>query len=71
MVTNENRIMLARVGAAIGLLCGVIGLLAGLTNHAWKLDPIGWFTGGALLTLLAVYALVDTAIASQKTQPPK
>jgi len=63
--------MMARVGAALGFLCGVIGLLAGLTEHAWKLGPLGWFTGGTLLTLLAVYALVDGAIAFEKSQPPK
>ncbi|HLB45927.1 MAG TPA: hypothetical protein VJL59_02770 [Anaerolineales bacterium] len=63
--------MWARIGAALGFLCGVIGLLAGLTDHSWKLGPLGWFTGGTLLTLLAVYALVDGAIAFQKTQSPK
>jgi purine-cytosine permease-like protein len=63
--------MVARIGAALGFLCGVIGLLAGLTQHVWKLGPLGWFTGGTLLTLLAVYALVDGAIAYQKAPPPK
>ena len=68
---RENWTMMARIGAALGFLCGVIGLLAGLTEHAWKLGPLGWFTGGTLLTLLAVYALVDGATAFQKSQPPK
>lgn len=71
MATSENRTMVARIGAALGFLCGVIGLLAGLTQHTWKLAPLGWFTGGTLLTLLAVYALIDGATAGQKTQPPK
>lgn len=71
MAIGEKRTMMARVGAALGFLCGVIGLLAGLTEHAWKLGPLGWFTGGTLLTLLAVYALVDGAIAFEKSQPPK
>ena len=71
MATGENLTMMARIGAALGFLCGVIGLLAGLTEHSWKLGPLGWFTGGALLTLLAVYALVDGATAFQKSQPPK
>ncbi|MBI5910309.1 MAG: hypothetical protein HY848_10200 [Betaproteobacteria bacterium] len=62
---------MARIGAALGFLCGVIGLLAGLTEHVWKLGPLGWFTGGTLLTLLAVYALVDGAIALQKSELPK
>ena len=71
MAIGEKWTMMARIGAALGFLCGVIGLLAGLTQHTWKLGPLGWFTGGTLLTLLAVYALVDCATASQKSQPPK
>ena len=71
MAIGEKRTMWARIGAALGFLCGVIGLLAGLTGHAWKLGWVGWFTGGTLLTLLAVYALVDGAIAFQKAQLPK
>jgi len=71
MAVGEKRTMVAHIGAALGFLCGVIGLLAGLTQDVWKLGPLGWFTGGTLLTLLAVYALVDGAIAFQKTQLPK
>ena len=71
MAIGEKRTMVARIGAALGFLCGVIGLLAGLTQYVWKLGPLGWFTGGALLTLLAVYVLVDGTIAFQKTQLPK
>ena len=71
MAMGEKRTTLARIGAALGFVCGVIGLLAGLTDHVWKLGPLGWFTGGTLLTLLALYALVDGAAAQQKPQPPK
>jgi len=71
MAVGEKRTMVARVGATLGFLCGVIGLLAGLTQHTWKLGPLGWFTGGTLLTLLAVYALVDGAIAFEKMRLPK
>ena len=67
MAVGEKRTMVARMGAALGFLCGVIGLLASLTGHDWKLGFLGWFTGGILLTLLAVYALVDGAIAFEKT----
>jgi hypothetical protein len=63
--------MVARIGAALGFLCGVIGLLAGLTDQVWILGPLGWLTGGILLTLLAVYALVDGAVAFEKARPPK
>ena len=71
MAIGENRTMVARIGAALGFLCGVIGLLSGLMERFWKLGPTGWFTGGALLTLLAVYVLVDGATAFQKSQPQK
>ncbi len=43
-----------RLLIGLAFVCGVIGLAAGLTNHAWKLGPVGWFTGGSLLALLAI-----------------
>ena len=61
-----KRTMMARIGAALGFVCGTIGLWAGLTNHEWKLFPLGWFTGGTLLTLIAIYVLLDGMIAFQK-----
>jgi hypothetical protein len=57
----------ARIGAALGVVCGVIGLLAGLTGHLWKLGPTGWFTGGTLLTLIAVFLLLD-GVAFQQSR---
>jgi hypothetical protein len=65
MANGQQRIMAARGAAALGFLCGVIGLLAGLTHHMWKLGDTGWFTGGALLTLLGVFALVDGELAGR------
>jgi hypothetical protein len=65
MAYEQRRSMVARGAAALGFLCGVFGLLAGLTEHVWKLGATGWFTGGALLTLLAVFALIDGALAAQ------
>ena len=71
MSVGEKRTMVGRIGAAISFLCGVIGLLAGLTDHVWKLGPVGWFTGGALLTLIAMFALFAGAIAFRKAQAQK
>lgn len=68
MQTGIKRTIIARVMTALGFLCGVIGLLAGLTEHIWKLGAIGWFTGGALLTLVALVILVDGAVAYEKGQ---
>ena len=66
MPVGCKRILIGRIGAALGFVCGVIGLVAGLTDHIWKLWPMGWFTGGTLLTLIALFLFVDGVIASQK-----
>lgn len=63
-----KRTTIARLAAALGFVCGVIGLAAGLTGYTWKLWPLGWFTGGTLLALLAVFVLLDGAIAYQKSR---
>lgn len=69
MLVGYKRTLVGRIAAVLGFLCGVIGLLAGLTVHTWKLSPPGWFTGGVLLTLIALFVLVDGAIASMRTRP--
>jgi cytosine/uracil/thiamine/allantoin permease len=66
MPVGCKRTLFGRIGAVLGFACGVIGLVAGLTDHAWKLWPFGWFTGGALLTLVSLFALVDAAVAQHK-----
>lgn len=68
MRVGYKRTLIARLGAALGFVCGLIGLLAGLTDHTWKLGSIGWFTGGGLLTMIALFILVDGAIAFQKAR---
>jgi hypothetical protein len=68
MRVGYKRTFIARLGAALGFACGVIGLLAGLTDHTWKLWPIGWFTGGGLLTIISLFIMVDGAIAFQKAR---
>ncbi|MGH7255475.1 MAG: hypothetical protein ACREI3_06830, partial [Nitrospirales bacterium] len=68
MQVGYKRTLLARSGATVGFVCGIIGMLAGLTDHTWKLWPMGWFTGGALLALISLFILVDGAIAFQKAK---
>ncbi len=63
---GTKRTMIARLGATLGFVCGVIGLWAGLTGHIWKLGPRGWLTGGILLTLIAMFVLLDGTFAFQK-----
>jgi len=65
MEHGQQRNIAAQGAAALGFLCGIIGLLAGLTHHTWKLGEMGWFLGGALLTLLGVFSLVDGALAAE------
>ena len=65
MTFGQRRSMAARGAAALGFLCGVFGLLAGVTERVWKFGATGWFTGGALLVLLALFALIDGALAAQ------
>lgn len=54
-----KRTIIGRTGAALGFVCGVLGLLAALTDHAWKLGTEGWFEGGILITLIGMFALLD------------
>lgn len=58
--------IIVRIVGALALACGIIGLLAGLTDHAWKLGPTGWFAGGGLLALLALIVLVEGATVCKK-----
>lgn len=52
----------------LAFLCGAIGLLAGLLGRTLKLTSTGWFAGGALLLLIALFVLLDGAIAFQRTR---
>jgi hypothetical protein len=65
MAQGQQRTTLARGAAALGFVCGVIGLVAGATVHSWKFGVVGWFTGGALLTLLGIFAMLDGATVAQ------
>jgi hypothetical protein len=58
--------LIARLLVLLAFACGAIGLVAGLTEHAWKLGAIGWFTGGGLLALIGLFVLGDGAIGLLK-----
>jgi hypothetical protein len=68
-IVGEKRRMIARIGAAMGFVCGTVGLLASLTDHSWLLGPFGWFEGGILVTLIALFLLLDAMFAVQKDRP--
>jgi hypothetical protein len=71
MRVGYKRALIARIGVVLGFVCGLIGLLAGLTDHTWKLGSVGWFTGGALLTIIALCLLVESTIALQEARTTK
>ncbi len=62
MEFRRRKVMLARLGAAIGALCGVIGFFGGLAELPWRLGTTGWFSGGLLMALVSLVVLVDAAL---------
>ena len=60
------RTRIGRCAAATGFMCGVLGVIAGAQDVVWKFGSTGWFTGGSLLTLLALFELIDGAVARQR-----
>jgi len=62
----EGRILLARLFALGAIVCGVIGLIAGLVEREWRLGVTGWFTGGILLAVLALFAFADQYFTSRR-----
>ena len=68
MGPGMKRTSIGRSAAALGVICGLLGLLSGLLDQTWKLGTIGWFTGGVLLLLIALFVLLDAAVALQKAR---
>ena len=68
MEPGLRRTTVGRIAAVLGCLCGVIGLLTGVTKSVWMLSPHGWGTGGVLLLLLAVFALLDAAVSFERSR---
>ena len=62
----EPRILLARLFMLGAIACGVLGLIVGLIDRAWKLGVTGWFTGGTLLAVLALVVLADEYLATRR-----
>ncbi len=62
MLAGQKRIFVARMFSLLGFLCGVLGLLAGVLQRTWELGSLGWFAGGALLELIAIFVFLDGAI---------
>ena len=60
-----SRIMVARLLVLGALVCGLIGLIAGLIDRSYKLGATGWFTGGTLLAVLAVAIIAEVWVQAK------
>jgi hypothetical protein len=67
MALGQRRTLAARVAVAVAFACGTLGLVAGALGHMWKFGATGWFSGGSLLTLMALFLLIDGALASRSS----
>ena len=68
MNTSSIRTLLARLFGLGAVACGIIGLIVGLIERAARLGPVGWFTGGSLLALVAIILLLDELASSKQRQ---
>ena len=53
------RTWLARLFGLGCVALGIIGLVVGFSDNVWKLGTVGYFTGGALLALVAIMLMLD------------
>ena len=53
------RAEVARSFLAGAFVCGVIGLVAGITHLGFLLGTFGWFQGGILLAFIALVLVID------------
>jgi hypothetical protein len=49
---------LAKLMITAAFALGLIGLIAGMSHETWRLTPIGWFTAGTLVAVLAIAVMV-------------
>ena len=68
MNTSTIRTWLARLFGLGAFACGIIGLIVGIVDRSAKLGPIGWFTGGSVLALVAIILLLDELASSKQRQ---
>lgn len=68
MDLSRWRRLLAWLGALGALTCGIIGLVAGFAGKEWQRGATGWFTGGTVAALLAVFLLLDEYADFRRSQ---
>jgi hypothetical protein len=60
------RTWLARLFGLGCIALGIIGLIVGFSDRIWKLGTVGYFTGGALLALVAIMLMLDEYAESRR-----
>ena len=64
-----KRTTVARLMAAFGCVCWVLGFSMGPADHlSGTAVGFDWFASGTLLLVFAVFLLLDGAVAFQKTR---
>ena len=67
MSISEFKTVLARIFALAALGCGIAGVvLSFFEGRVWNLGVLGWFTGGVLLALLAIFLVLDEYAESRR-----
>ena len=65
---GDLKVTFARLLMLSAVACGIIGLVIGVVDREWKLGVTGWFTGGTLLTTLAILVLADYYVEARAKQ---
>ena len=64
----EIKNMVARLLALGALGCGIAALVLSFLDHRfWNIGFMGWFAGGALLALLAIFLVLDAQANSRQS----
>ena len=66
MDMSQPKVIVAKLVMLAALACGIIGLVAGLSDNEWKLGVTGWFTGGTLVAVLSLVVLADHYFDTRK-----
>lgn len=67
MNLSEWKTTLARILALAGLACGIAAVvLPFFEGRVWKIGYAGWFAGGALLVVLAIFLVLDELAESRR-----
>ena len=70
MNLGEWKILLVRFFGFSALGCGIAALVLGfLDERTWNVGVQGWFSGGILLALLAIFLVIDDYVEARRSGP--